>query len=1059
MRMRVLAWTLGCVLLATPGGARASDPPRLYPHLSLSRTRIAFALAGDIWTVPRDGGAAARVTTGPEDDTHPQFSPDGAHIAFSRAVGGSADVYVVPVEGGIPTRLTFHPASELVRDWSPDGASVLFTAARTMSWQSRLHTVPREGGPSRELPIPLAWNGAFTPDGRILYNAREVLGRYASTWRGYRGGSMGALELADLRSGIFTPLSSDQGNDRLPVRAGARMLFASDRANGLYDVHVLDLASGRASSITHLRGTGIGALAGAPDGAAAFERDGRIFVLDPESGQTRAVSIALPGDHLAIAERRVPAADFVDEAEVGRSGEVAIVSRGDVLLVDASGRARNLTTSGATTEQAPAFSVDGRRLAWVSFGEGGDVLVLETPGRASARRTIPLPRGRGGWFEPRWSPDGRRLTVTDFRGGLWLVDAGAGSTRRIDTATHMSDASFEVAWSPDGRWLAYQKRLPNHNRALFLRQVAGDRTFPLTSGEVDAGHPTFDATGRQLYFLASGNAAAAEAFGMDSELLRPLLVRRIQAATLDLSASLEDLGRTLTPAAFARRVRTLPFEARDYGSLAVLADSTLIASAAQWPATPGQGSSTVALFHLDAGSPEAKPIALDVKSFAISPDRSRLLVRTGDEWAVSPLPALGAAKTFDLSGVELTVDRRQEWQQIYHEAWRLMRDTFYDPAHHGQDVTALERRYAAYLPGITRRADLTALLYLAFGNVSVSHLSFDGGDDGAEPSPPPASGLLGADVAIESGCFRFTRIYAGAPFETESNIAGPFDGIDPPVRPGDCLLRIDGVEATVDKDLQFHLLGTADRPTTLTIAETPDGRHARTITVTPLKSDASLREAAWVEANRARVEARSKGTLGYVYVPDYEERGTAAFLRQWTAATRRDGVVIDQRYNRGGWAADFVLDLVSRRPLSYYAFRDARDLPFPVISNPGPRALIVNERNGSAADTFPWLFKRAGVGPVVGHRTGGWGVGYLSRFSFTDGGGVSLPLRAFFNPDGRWDIENHGVVPDIPVDTDPADALRGEDAALDAAVDALLARRREHPAPAPRHPAPLTFPR
>lgn len=1061
MRFRMMLWTLGCALIASPPWALAQpgEAPRLYPQISLSGTRIAFPLAGDIWVVPRGGGAAVRVTEGAEDDSHPAFSPDGARIAFTRTVGGNGDVYVVPVGGGTPTRLTFHPASELVRDWSPDGADILFTAARTLSWQSRLHTVPREGGPSRELPIPVAWNGAFAPDGRIVSNPREVIGRYATSWRGYRGGSMAALELVDLRAGTFTPLSSDPGNDRLPVRAGDRMLFASDRADGLYDVHSLDLATGRASPITRLSGTGIGALAGSPDGAAAFERDGRIFLLDPATGRTRAVRISFPPDRGETGERQVPASDFVEGARVGPGGEVAISARGDILLVDATGKERNLTASSVATDHSPAFSFDGRRLAHLSFDARGDALVLTNLKPAPSRqRAIRLPRGRGGYFDPRWSPDGRRLAVTDLRAGLWLVDAATGRARLIDIATHMNDVSFEVEWSPDGQWLAYEKYLPNNNRALFLRQATRGPAYQLTSGEVDARRPTFDRGGRQIYFLASGNAAAAEAFGMYPTLLRPLVLRKIQVATVELSQSSADLRRSLDPAAFAQRVRTLPFEARDYESIAVLSDSSLLASARQWPATPGRGAATVALFRLDADSPEPAPIATDIGSFVVSPGRRKLLVETDDRWSVRPLPAGTDSSTFTLDDVRLTVQPREEWRQIYHEAWRLMRDTFYDSTHHGQDLAALEARYARYLPGITRRADLTALLYLGLGHVSVSHIALSGGDEGARPSPPPASGMLGADLIIDAGRFRFTRIYRGVPFELESGTTGPLDGVDPPVRPGDFLLRVDGVEVTADRDLHFHLLGTAERPTTLTLAETADGRNARTVTVVPLKSDARLREAAWVEDNRARVDARSNGTLGYVYIPDFQERGMAAVLRQWAAAGDRDGVVIDQRYNPGGWAADFILELVSRRPLSSYAFRDARVLPFPVIGNRGPRALLVNERNGSAAETFPWLFQRSGVGPLVGRRTAGWGVGHLSRYTFSDGGGLALPLRAFFNPDGQWDIENHGVTPDVAVDVDPAAALRGEDAQLDAAIDAVLALRREHPTPAPRRPAPMVFP-
>jgi len=1054
----LVALSLALAFASAAGARTEAGPPRLFPQLSLSRTRIAFAHAGDIWLVSRDGGVASQLTSGPEDDSYPSFSPDGSRMAFSRTVGDDADVYVVPVSGGNPARLSFHPAAELVRGWSPDGTEILFTAARALPRQSRLYTVPAAGGPNRELPIPVAWNGVFAPDGRIIYNSRDLLGRYWPAWRGYRGGSTARLAVADLRSGTFASLSSGPGNDRLPVWAGDDLLIASDRADGLYNIYSVDMASGQARQITRFADRGIGALAGAPDGVAVYERDGRLFLLDPSTGVSRPVPISLAADRGEMAERDVAAGDYVDGAVVGPGGEVAVAARGDILMLGRAGGARNLTASSSASDQAPAFSADGRRLAYVSFGAGGDVLVLEPLQDGRSRRTIALPSGRGGYYEPRWSPDDRHLALSDLRGGLWVVDTANGSAHLLDSAVHMNHESFQAAWSPDGRWLAYSRHLPNNNRALFLQNVTGGAKYQLTSGEVDVGSPVFDRAGGRLYFLASGNAAPAEAFGMYPLILRPLTLRRIQAAGLDLSLPPGRLRQALDAAAFAARVGTLRFPARDYGELAILPDGSLLASVRQWPPTPGGASPTLSLVRLVEGSAEPVSVASEVDQFSLSPDGAKLLVRSGDDWTLRSLPEGTDGRAVTLANVRVAIVPADEWRQIYRDAWRAMRDIFYDPAHHGQDVVELEERYARYLPGITRRADLTALLYLALGNVSVSHISLNGGDTGAPPPPRPRSGLLGADFTVEGDRFRFARIYPGAAFAVESEIASPLGQLDPPVGAGDYLLRINGVEVTTDRDIHFYLLGTAGRPTTVTVSRSRDGRAARTVTVVPVATDTALREAAWVEGNRAQVRARSNGTLAYVYIPDFQERGMAAFLRQWTAASDKDGVVIDQRYNPGGYGTDYILDLVGRRPLAWYMFRDARDLPFPVIANAGPRVLLVHDRNGSAADTFPWLFQRAGIGPVVGQQTAGTGIGHIWQMSFTDGGALTLPLRAFYNPDGSWDIENRGVVPDVEAALDPAAMLRGEDSQLNAAIDTALALRARHPTPTPRHPSPLRYP-
>jgi len=1011
--------------------------------------------------VSRRGGAAVRLTSGAEDDSNPSFSPDGSMVAFSRAVRTDSDVYVVPTAAGVPKRLTVHPAAEIVRGWTPDGKSVLFTSARGMSWQPRLYTVPAAGGPSRELPIPIAWNGVFAPDGRVIYAPHEAVWRYPTSWKGYRGGGTSVLALADLGTHEFKALTPDDSNNRLPVWAGDQLLVASDRSGGIYNVFSLDPATGQATQVTRFTDASIGALAAAPDGGAVYEREGGLFLLDPSSGQSQPLLVTLEGVDGPPDERQVPAADYVDAAAIASSGEAAISTRGDILLVDKDGHATNLTRSSSATDLSPGFAPDGARLAYVSFGAQGDGLVLQPLGRAAAARTIRLPAHRGGYLDLGWSPDARHLTVTDLRAGLWLVDAITGSVRMLDQGHHMNDTivPFEVSWSTDGQWVTYARYLPNNNRAIFLQRIATGAKYQLTGGQTDARSPTFDRSDKRLYFVSSGNAAVTDAFGMYRYMARPLILRKIQAVDLDLSQSPSQLARSLTPAALERSATSLTFDQKDYLSLAVLADGSFLASAREWPPTPGLGESTTTLVQLTSGSPTASVIASNVSQFALASDRAHVLVQSGNEWSVRPLPIDGGVRTFTLDDVEITVRPREEWQQIYREAWRAMRDTFYDPAHHGQDIDTLEARYARYLPDITRRADLTALIYLALGNVSVSHIALDGGDDGPSGVAAPTSGLLGADYSLEGGHYRFARIYHGSPFAIEAPTAAPLDGISPVITPGDYLLAVNGVPVTTQSDVQSYLLGTAGKRTVLTICRNPAGTDARTIAVQPMASEVMLRLSAWVEANREAVRRRSNGSLGYVYVPDYQERGMAAFLREWTAVSDQDGVVIDQRYNPGGYGVDYILDLVLHRPLACYAFRDTDDLPFPVISNRGPRVLLINERNGSAADSFAWMFKRAGVGPLVGHRTAGAGIGSIGRTTLIDGGGLNIPVRAFFNPAGSWDIENHGVDPSIPVELDPAALLRGEDTQLDAAIDAALNLRREHPTPAPRHPPPFVYPR
>lgn len=1022
--------------------------PRLIPRLSLSRTAIVFAHAGDLWIVPRSGGTARQLTRGLEDDGGPMFSPDGSQVSFSRTVRGDADVYVVSSAGGEPKRLTFHPASEVARGWTPDGSKVVFAASTLLPWQANLFTLPAAGGPSVRLPIARALTGVHLPDGRFVFAPRDVFGGYPTTWRGYRGGTTGILMVTDLRGSNFRSLSDGAVNDRFPVVAGGTLLIASDRVGGILNVFALNPDTGAARPITRFGDVGIDALAGGPDGRAAFVRNGRIFLLDPRTGAVQPLAVTVNPDRGQMLPRKVKAADHVAGTAVSRDGQAAFAARGEILLLHPSEAARQLSASSGTAEDEPSFSPDGRRLAFVSARQDGDRLVLlDLP--SGGKKEVALPAGRAGWQNLRWSPDGARIALEDFRSGLWVATLAQGEIRQIDQGRHLNDDTLEAAWSPDSRWIAYSRHLPNHNRAVFLREVSAVRSRRLTDGGGDARAPAFDAGGRSLYFLGGGSAAVGEAFGMASEIHRPLVVRHVFAGALDPREAEPEV-------AFNASLRRLAVEPRDYGRLVAMAEGGLLASAAEWPSTPGAGEPKTALYRINPLSGDSAKVAGGLDSFAISPEGGLALVQAGDERSVIPAGEGGvAARPVSLMGVEIAVEPKQEWRQIYRAAWRAMRDAFYDPAHHGQDVQQLERRYAAYLPSITRRADLTALLQLSLGNVSVSHIAVSGGDLGAVAERPPTSGLLGADFAVGGDRHRFTRIHKG---DAYLGATSPLQLPGSIVNEGEYLLAVNGKEARADRDVHEHLLGTAGKPTRLTVGPSPTGDGARDVTVTPIASEYALREASWIERNRRQVTERSGGRIGYVYITDYETDGLAGFIRQWTAASDKGAVLLDQRFNPGGWAADFVLDMVRRKPLSYYAFRDADPLPFPVISNAGPVALLINHANGSAADTFPWLFKRAQVGPVVGVTTGGAGVGHVYRTDFVDGGGVSLPLRAFFNPQGTWDIENQGVSPDIRIEEDQAALLRGRDVQLDAAVDVLLEGSKSSAQRMPKRPSPTIYP-
>ncbi len=1071
---------VACVLVALSVGAHAAEKTQATAHrlevssplvieqVSISRTMIAFSLAGDIWLVSRSGGSARQLTSGPDEDTDPFFSPDGTQIAFTRTSSGNSDVYVSTIGGGGPSRLTFHPASDLARGWSPDGKNILFSSPRGLPVDRQLYLIPACGGVARMLPIPLAKGGAYTADGSgLVYVQRDPSGRYQLSWKGYRGGATGLLRYADLKSGAFRQLSDGVVNDISVTRAGNRFVIESDRDGGIYNLFLLDEVTGAAEQLTHFEDTGLGAIAGAPDGVVAYERNGILYTLDLGSRATRRIPLKVALDLRETKLRKVHAADWLSGAAVSNRGDMAFEARGDILLLHEGHSSQNVTSTSGANDRSPIFSPDGSQLAYLSDAKGDEDLYVRTWASGKVRR-VALPGNRGGFQELSWSPDGHKILLSDQRLTLHLVDLDSQQVSDVETSRHTMQSEFKPVWSPDSQWVAYAKYQANNNRVIILYDVRDKVRHVITDETIDADNPVFDSKGRYLYFISSENAGAVEALGMRGAAMRPLALREIQAIALhkgdrspfatngpEPPAPTTPLSAKLDFAGMNERIWQFP-DKRDYARIASIPEGLLV-TAREWPSTPAEGSPHLALYKLGtSGAPALAKLEDSIDRLFTSPDGSKSLSEVGDEWKVRDTARPDTSRVVDISAATVAVNPAQEWRNLYHQTWRQFRALFYDPTFHGQDLTALERRYEAYLPHVTRRADLNTLLRRAVGNLSVSHLSFVGGDI-PKVAGAKAGATLGADFDVAENRFRFSRIYRPHDLALPMKSRSPFNGTD--VEEGDYVISIDGEDVRPTREIFSYLVGAAGRRVALTVARDPAGRNARTVMITPLSGDGAIRQAAWVESNRDYVERHSNGTVGYVYLPDFEESGTNAFLQQWIAATDKSGVVLDQRYNPGGIGGDLVFDYVDRRPLAEYAFRDSDYLPFPVIGVRGPRVLLIHEFNGSSSDVFPWLFRAAHQGTIVGTRTAGWAVGSWLGATFQDGGEYIVPMRAFFNPAGTWDIENQGVAPDLTVVQDPRAVLEGRDPQLEEAVDVVLRDLEQKATLPPQRPAPLVFPR
>ncbi|HEX8176287.1 MAG TPA: PDZ domain-containing protein [Pyrinomonadaceae bacterium] len=1046
---------LVCLFSVTVSLAAQTKNPMPLQSPALSRTHVVFVYAGDLWIVDRAGGEARRLTNTPALERLPVFSPDGTEVAFTRnnPAGGSLswDAYVIPVSGGEAKRLTYHPDADIPVGWTPDSKSVLLSSfrERTAYLGYRLYTIPKEGGFPVPLPLPSAFDASFSRDGkRLAYT--PLWGLSAQTWRNYKGGATSRILIADLSEGRAEeiPRAADSSNSE-PMWVGEKVYFLSDRT-GTTNLFSYDTTTKNVEQLTRYEKYDVKS-AGASDDAVVFVRDGALHLFDLKSGTTRTLEVSVAGDFPETKPRTVDALRWIGISTLSPDGEkILFGARGEILTVSVkTGEAVNLTKTSGTAERFPAWSPDGRLLAYFSDESGENELNVRSLSDNSVRR-IRIEKQPSFYSELAWSPDSRKLAFSDAHLNLWYVDLEIGAqARKADTAL-LSDGTkyFQPVWSPDSNWLAYSKYQPNRQRAIFLYALETGKSYQVSSPDMDARWPIFDQNGNYLYFTGSTNMGPVK-YGMSAMPFNNQVTRSAYAVVLsrDGVSPLVAADREETKAfaidveAIGKRVVRVPFDGRNAERLMAGRKGRLFIV---------EGGT---LHRYTVGADKAERFIEGAGNYRISGDGSRLLLRRRGGWAVistdsPPKPEDGV---LSLKSVEIQIEPRAEWQQMYNEAWRLMREYFYDPNMHGQNLAELRAHYQAYLPNVVTREGLNELGMEMFSHLSVSHMAGIAGGDAPAAGEDEKIGLLGADFEIDRGRYKLTRIYRGNP--AVDGLQAPLGQPGSNVKEGDYLLSVDGAEISAAENLYKYFIGKAGKRVELRVSSEPEGKSARTIRVLPLASEYAIRQYDWIERNRRRVEELSGGRLAYIYLPDTFNSGYEIFSREFYAQLDKQGLILDERFNQGGVAADYIIELLRRAPLQSARLRDGADVRMPVGMLTGPKVMLINEMSGSGGDTLPWMWRQAGLGLIVGKRTGGLGVGASSQ-DMIDGGRVSVPDWGWYNPvKGIWDIENHGVAPDVEIEATLADWRAGRDPQLEKAVEIALKQMAAKPYPPPQRPA------
>ena len=1063
------------VLVSSILSSSYAQGTRLLRQPSVSSTHVAFVYGGDIWVSNFTSQKTSRITSTGAVESDPHFSPDGKMIAFTSNRSGSNAVYIVSINGGDPTRLTWHPSSCQARGWTPDGTQVLFSSTRNTAPTSfdRLWTVSLNGGPATLLTSQWGTNGSFAPDGKQIIIDR--VRRWDVEWRAYRGGQNTPLVLLNLKDLSETLLPNERTTDIQPLWMGDLIYFLSDR-DWTMNIWSYSPKTGDLKQITKFVGTDVKWLSG-NGSKLAFEQDGFLHMIDPSTETSNQLNIDVSGDFPWAETKWEDVSNSARNASLSPSGKRAIMeSRGEIFTIPVEhGDARNITQSSGTADRAPIWSPKGNHVAWFSDtgGKAYSLMIANQDGLSDAK-SISIGESKMAW-EPTWSPDGKYIAFVDDDVRIRIVEIESGKIKTADAGgNNLERGSLGLTWSPDSKWLAYSKSGTNNFRRIMLWSQKDSKISALTNAFADAFSPAWDMDKKHLYFLASTDKAlgsgwanttsmtadpvyAAYIINLQKDEKSPFVLRSDEEPLEKKKSEVEDknvkdkrtkgknddkdlkesdnkdsLDVQIDFDGIERRTIALPIPKRNYRfTIAGPAGSVFIGELKE-----NSKGLTIQKFTLEKR--EAKEFINGASQVSVSADSKQMLARINGAWKVmaTSKPNGKDGKSLKLS-LQMKLNRISEWQQIFKEAWRYERDYFYDPDMHGRDWMKVYDRYSPLIPYVKHRTDLSYILDQVNGELSVGHSFVFGGDF---PKVDKSSvGLLGADLIIDNKRWKISRIYTTESWNPE--LTSPLDQPGLKIKEGYFIVGINGKELS-DTDNPFLFLdGTAGRQTVLHISEKPEFDGAWKEIVKPIRSENSLRQRAWVEDNRRMVDKLSNGKLGYVWVPNTGGPGFVSFNRYFFAQQDKQGAVIDERFNGGGLLDDYMVDLMTRslRAALTNEVPNGRPMRLPA-GILGPKVLLINELAGSGGDFFPWVFRQQKVGPLIGSRTWGGLVKSSVHYSLVDGGALTAPDNAVFDPiNNKWVAENEGVPPDIEVRQDAKSLSKGIDPQLERAVkEALL---------------------
>ena len=1050
LRTLSLLLSLGLLIPGRIFGINTSDT-RMLSQPAISADKIAFIYAEDLWVANVDGTDPRRLTVDEGIESNPVFSPDGKWIAFSAEYDGNRDVFIVPAQGGIPVRLTWHPGADIVRGFTPDGKNVLFISQRATFTNRyfQLFTVPVTGGFPKQLEIPNAYYASYSPDGKSM--AYTPIADRFQQWKNYRGGTVSTIWIISLGdySVVQIPKPADGCNDSYPLWMGDKVYFLSDR-NGEFNLFTFNPGNKEIKQLTSFTDFPVLTI-GSGNEKVIFEQAGYLHSFDPATLASNKLTVGIAADLQELRPRFVSGSKYIRSAGISPTGARAVFDfRGEIITVPAEkGDPRNITQTPGTHEKYPAWSPDGKYIAYFSDGSGEYKLCIQPQDGKTETRLFALP-GTGFYAFPKWSPDSKKITFTDNGRNLYLLDVATGSISKIvsdelyspeDVRDIMND------WSSDSRWFVYTMVTKTYFRRIYLYSLEQGKSFAVTDGLSDASEPVFDKGGRYLCFFASTDAGPVNNWfdqsSADMRSTKAIYLLTLQKDTISPFARESDEEKMKTEPAEpvkaaepSKKDKKAPAEAKKPVSVMKIDLEGMQDRIVAFPVKNGNyamlgsdkdgevvyvvlpdGADSPAMLHKYDLKKRKDSEVMELDGYILSADGKKMLYSKKDAWGIvasGEKPEAGKG-LLNIADIQVKIDPLAEWPEIFDEAWRINRDYFYDPGMHGADWKAMKAKYSVFLPDLACRNDLNRLIQWMCSELSVGHHRVGGGDF-LNTAGTVRGGLLGADYELANNRYRLKKIYGGLNWNPTLRSPLTEPGIN--ARAGEYILAVNGKDVKTDRNLYSLFENTAGKIVELTLGPNPDYTGSRVVKVVPVENESALRNRDWVEGNLKKVTEATNGKVAYVYVPNTAEEGHEYFKRYFFPQADRKAIIIDERFNGGGLIADYYIDILRKPYQANWNMRYGIDLKTPSASIQGPKVMIIDETAGSGGDMLPWMFRKFKVGTLVGKRTWGGLVGTVGFPELMDGGSVTAPNLAIWTKDG-FIVENVGVAPDIEVEQWP----------------------------------------